>query len=364
MSEQIFAAPGRIEIGGNHTDHQHGRVLTAAINLKTICKAVINNLNIIKIDSAGFGRTKIDLNDLVPRSEEKGKPASLIRGVAAWLKSNGHNIGGFDGKISSSLPAGAGLSSSAAFEILIAKVLSGLYKLNISQRDMAIAGQYAESVYFGKPCGLMDQMASSFGGLMMIDFYDSENPLIRPIDIKFSGYEICVVNTGGSHADLTSDYTSVFEEMKNIAGYFGKSVLREVAPETFYKNIKGLRRFGDRAVLRAAHFFGENARVLKQANALEAENIDEFLKLVREAGISSLEYLQNVYSVSSPNRQGLTLALWLSEKVLGGEGAFRVHGGGFAGTILAFIPESLKTEYQQNMSNVFGENCCCFLKVV
>ena len=361
--EKVFSAPGRIEICGNHTDHQRGRVLAAAINLEITASAVATDTDKIRIKNKDFGDDEIDISCLEFRSEEIGTPASLVRGVAASFADKGYKIGGFDAEISSDIPIGAGLSSSAAFEVLICNIFKGLYGADISKMEIAKAGQYAENVYFGKPSGLMDQTASSFGGLNVIDFEDLDNPVITPIKTDFHGYKVCVVDTGGSHADLTSDYAACTREMKLIAKHFQKEHLRDVSESDFFAEIKKMRRLGDRAILRAIHFFGDHARVLKQAKALSDGDMNTFLELVIESGRSSLAYLQNVYSLNRQQDQGLTLALALSESILAGKGAWRVHGGGFAGTILAFIPNDMADEYSTKMSAVFGPKSCHFLKI-
>ena len=364
MQERMFYAPGRVEIGGNHTDHQRGRVIAAAINMETKCVAVVNKTGVVYIKSDGFDETVVDLTDLTPRESEKGTTAALVRGIAAWFSLNGHPIGGFDGRVTSDLPAGIGLSSSAAFEVLVGNVFKGLYNADVSTLDIALAGQFAENVYFGKPCGLMDQAASSFGGLTMFDFNDPQKPIVTPINInkKMDGYALCVVATGDSHADMTDDYAAIPAEMKAVANCFGKEDLRAVDANEFFKSIGKLRSVGDRAVLRAMHFFEENERVLRQAEALQRGDIPVFLRLVYESGFSSHNYLQNIFSPTNPKEQGLSLALALCEQLIRSEGAYRVHGGGFAGTVLAFVPVAVKEDFTNNMCNVFGENCCHFLK--
>ena len=363
MQERFFAAPGRVEIGGNHTDHQRGRVLAAAIDLETSCTAAENGTDIVNITSEGFGRVTVDLTDLAPREDEKDSPAALIRGVAAWFDQNGFAVGGFDGHVSSDVPVGAGLSSSAAFEVLIGNVFRSLFFADVTALDIALAGQYAENVYFGKPCGLMDQAASGFGGINMIDFNDPQKPVVMPVRAELDGYAMCVVETGGSHADLTADYAAIPNEMKAIAAYFGKDDLRAVDPEDFRCSIGVLRRVGDRALLRAIHFFDENERVTRQAVALEKGDLAEFMRLVTDSGRSSCMYLQNVYSPANTGEQGLSVALALCERVLGGEGAYRVHGGGFAGTVLAFVPEGSQETFAGSMADVFGYGCCHFMKI-
>ena len=360
---RYFSAPGRIEICGNHTDHQHGRVLAAAINLEATAVVQANDTTIIRVKSDGFKEEEIDISNLALHSDELETTTSLVRGIAAWFVKKGYPIGGFDAKISSTIPVGAGLSSSAAIEVLIGNILKGLFGADISKMEIAQAGKFAENVYFGKPCGLMDQTASSFGGMNIIDFKDVENPVVTPIKVDFHDYSICVVDTGGSHADLTPDYAACTTEMKAIANFFNKEYLRDVCQDEFYSSIKKLRHQGDRAILRAIHFYEDHERVLKQAEALTKGDMKTFLELVIESGHSSLAYLQNVYTPTRPQDQGLTIALALSEKILRGTGAWRVHGGGFAGTILAFVPHDKKDEYRDEMNAVFGDNSCHFLKI-
>ena len=360
---RYFSAPGRVEVGGNHTDHQRGRVLASAINLEASAAVTPNGTNVVRMKNAVYGSDEIDLSDLKFKSEEIGTPASLVRGVAAWFVENGYAIGGFDAEISSNIPLGAGLSSSAAIEVLIGNIFKGLFGADISRIEIAQAGQYAENIYFGKPCGLMDQAASSFGGLNLIDFHDPDKPIVTSVLAEFPGYSLCVVNTGGSHADLTPDYAACTREMKLIAKHFGKEFLRDVSEDEFFSSLASMRRLGDRALLRAIHFFGDNKRVLLQVDALEKGDMDTFLELVIESGRSSFAYLQNSYSPNNPQEQGLTLALALSERILAGCGAWRLHGGGFAGTILAFVPHDKKDVYRDKLSAVFGDGCCHFLEV-
>ena len=360
---RYFSAPGRVEIGGNHTDHQRGRVLAAAIDLSITAAVRLNGSNILRFSSDFLPKQEVDLTDLSVRPDEKGTSMAMVRGVAAWFHERGYPYGGFDAEISSNIPTGTGLSSSAAFEVLIGTIFKGLFGANISAMEIAQAGQFAENVYFGKPCGLMDQAASSFGGLNVFDFKDPQKPLATPIDAKLSGYVMCVVDTGGSHADLTPDYAACTNEMKAVAAHFGKMYLREVSEDVFYASIRELRYLGDRAILRAIHFFDDHKRVEKQATALENGDSKRFLDLITESGRSSFALLQNVFSTANPQEQSLTLALTLSERILADKGAWRVHGGGFAGTILAFVPEELKEEYQRQMEAVFGENCCHFLNI-
>jgi len=363
---RYFSAPGRVEIGGNHTDHQRGRVLAAAVGLEISAAAKPNGAGIVRLDyggSGGSGADEIDLGDLGARASEKGTSAALVRGVADWFVRNGYAIGGFDAVISSNIPVGAGLSSSAAFTVMVGNVFKGLFGADVTPIAIAQAGQFAENVHFGKPCGLMDQTASSFGGLNVIDFADPQSPAVAPVHAELPGYSMCVVDTGGSHADLTPDYAACTSEMKAVARHFGKDCLREVDADDFYSSVGGLRCLGDRAVLRAMHFFGENERVLEQAAALERGDLGAFFELIIESGRSSLALLQNVFSPAAPQQQGLSLALALSGRILAGAGAWRVHGGGFAGTILAFVPDGLKQEYSRQLGSVFGAGSCHYLDI-
>ena len=299
------------------------------------------------------------------RSEE-GTSAGLIRGVAARLKEEGYEIGGFEAYVTSDVLNGAGMSSSAAFEVLIGNILSGLYNEGkISPVLIAQAGQYAENVFFGKPCGLMDQMASSVGNLIFIDFADVKNPVIKKVNVNFEDFNhsLCIVDTKGSHADLTDEYAAIPEEMKRVAAYFGKEILKQVDKNEFYTNIPEIRKVaGDRAVLRAMHWFEETDRVIDQVNALEEENFEEFKKLIKSSGDSSFKYLQNVYSVKNLSRQEMAVGLALSDVILKGKGVSRVHGGGFAGTIQAFVPNDIVDIYKKNMEDIFGEDACHVLK--
>lgn len=363
----IYSAPGRSEIGGNHTDHQHGEVLAAAINRDAIAIVGRTEETCVKIVSEGYELIKIDLNELQAKKTEYGTTQALIRGVLAKTKECGYKIGGFQAYITSDVLVGAGLSSSAAFETLIGTILSYLYnQIRISPVKIAMIGQYAENVYFHKPCGLMDQTASSVGGLVHIDFRQPETPVVERIDFDLDkhGYSLCVTDTKGSHADLTPDYAAIPEEMKKVANYFGKEVLREVSQEEILSNIAALReRTGDRAVLRAIHFVCENERVQKEVRALQEDKFQEFLRLVKESGDSSYKYLQNVYTTQDVQHQGVSLALVISDMILGKRGVSRVHGGGFAGTIQAFVPNGQVIEYKEAMERVFGTDTCNILKI-
>ena len=363
---EIYSAPGRSEIGGNHTDHQCGRVLAASINLDAIAIVAKKESGIV-LKSEGYPMLNVSLADLLPTKEEEGTSAGLIRGVAARLKEEGYEIGGFEAYVTSDVLNGAGMSSSAAFEVLIGNILSGLYNEgNISPVLIAQAGQYAENVFFGKPCGLMDQMASSVGNLIFIDFADVKNPVIKKVNVNFEDFNhsLCIVDTKGSHADLTDEYAAIPEEMKRVAAYFGKEILKQVDKNEFYTNIPEIRKVaGDRAVLRAMHWFEETDRVIDQVNALEEENFEEFKKLIKSSGDSSFKYLQNVYSVKNLSRQEMAVGLALSDVILKGKGVSRVHGGGFAGTIQAFVPNDIVDIYKKNMEDIFGEDACHVLKI-
>lgn len=367
-SARFFSTPGRTEIGGNHTDHQHGRVLCASVDLDIIAIAAPNKEGMIRIQSEGFPHMdEISLTDLAPVEEERGHSASLIRGIAAAFHQKGCRIGGFDACTTSLVPKGSGLSSSAAFEVLVATILDCLWNEGrLSPLERAVIGQYAENNYFGKPSGLMDQCGCSVGGFIAIDFENPTQPDVRSIDLDFAstGHVLVITNTGGSHADLTDDYASIPRDMKAVASLFGCSVLREVDEKTFWDQLPACRgKVSDQALLRAIHFFQDNERVRQQADALQRHDFNSFLTLVRASGNSSIAQLQNVYSVKSPEEQPLSLALSLSEKILSGRGACRVHGGGFAGTIQAFVPYDLVDDYLGMMSRTFGQEAPCSLRI-
>ena len=362
------SAPGRSEIGGNHTDHNHGRVVAAAVDLDVAAAACCNGENAVRLKSKEYPEMDvIDLSDLSVHPEETGRSASLLRGICARVRELGYRVGGFNAYTSTRVLKGSGLSSSAAFEVLAVTIISHLFNDGkIDPVEVAKIAQYAENVYFGKPSGLLDQTASSVGGFTAIDFANPEKPAIEKIDFDISaqGYALCVVDTGGNHADLTGDYAGIPQEMKAAASFFGKKVLREVDPAEFEQNIAAVRKAcGDRAVLRAMHFFAENARAAMQRDALRSGDFQAFLKLVVESGRSSFQYLQNVYAPHNPAEQGLSVALALSEKLLDGCGAWRVHGGGFAGTIQAYVPFDLLETYRSRMEAVFGEGSSYVLSV-
>ena len=368
----ILSAPGRTEIGGNHTDHQRGRVLAAAVDLDIVCVASKNDLGTIRVTSEGYLQDETELDSPDPREHEKGKSASLTRGVSAWLKNHGYMTGGMDIYMTSAIPAGSGLSSSAAYEIAIGSLHSHLYNSGkIPPSQIARAGQHAENNYFGKPSGLMDQIACAAGGFVYIDFQNPDEPAIKPIEFDFasSGFTLCIVDTKGSHADLTSAYAAIPAEMRAVAALFGKEYLSEVDETGFYQDIKKARAIaGDRAILRAMHFFAENERVQRQAAALQNSKLDEFLQLVNESGESSQNCLQNIFA--RPEEQSLSIALAISKHILKNRsgtvrstGACRVHGGGFAGTIQAYIPNSLLLEYRSEIERIFGQNTCHALSI-
>ena len=363
----LFSAPGRSEVGGNHTDHQCGTVLAASINLDSVGVVRATNDNTIKIVSDNYSEIVISLDDVFFKQEEKETTTALIKGVLSGFINRKYKVGGFSAYITSDVLIGAGLSSSAAFETLIGTILSGLYNdMSISAIEIAIIGQYAENVYFGKPCGLMDQMACSVGNLVYIDFEDPKNPIVEKIefDMEKQGYSLCITDTKGSHANLTDEYAAVPKEMKLVAGYFGQDVLRGITVEDIMKNISNLRdECGDRSVLRALHFVNENKRVYKEVEALKNGDFKRFLNCVKLSGDSSYKYLQNVYSNNDVQCQNVSVALATSEEVLQENGVSRVHGGGFAGTIQAFVKNSYVEEYIKNMDLVFGEGSCSDLRI-
>ena len=363
----VFSAPGRTEVGGNHTDHQRGEVLAASINKDAIAVTAQADGKTVRVLADGFGMTEIDLDDLTLREEEKGSTAALIRGVLAGLKDSGFVLGGFDAYITSDVLIGAGLSSSAAFETLIGTIVSGLYNdMKIDPVTIAKTGQYAENVYFGKPCGLMDQMACSVGNLVHIDFEDPENPVVDKVDFDFSqtDYVLCITDTKGSHADLTDEYAAVPGEMKKIASLLGCDTLRSVTFEDIMDNIEMLRgNAGDRSVLRAIHFVNETRRAAEEADALRHNDTDSFIRLVKASGDSSFKYLQNVYTNKNVTVQNMSLALAVSDTILSSDEASRVHGGGFAGTIQAFVKKENAAMYQEHMDKVFGHGSCEILSI-
>lgn len=363
----FFSAPGRTEVGGNHTDHNAGRILAAAVDLDIVAAAAPNNENAIRMHSNGFPLDEIDLNDLSIRESERYSSTAIIRGVAARFQQLGYRVGGFDATAISSVPKGSGLSSSAAFEVLIGLILSHFY--NNGDLDpvlLAKIGQYAENEYFGKPCGLMDQTTSAVGGFVTIDFNDFENPIVKQVSSDFaaSGYSLVIVDTRGDHADLNDEYTALENEMKAVAHTLGGKVLREFNDHTVLNQIGYLRsRVSDRAILRALHFYGDDHRVVEQVRALEDNDFPRFLDLIIESGSSSWMYCQNVFAPYAVQKQELAIALAASQSYLEGRGAWRVHGGGFAGTIQAFIPNNILPGYIEMMENIFGTGACHPLRV-
>ena len=364
---KIFSAPGRSEIGGNHTDHQHGKVLACAINMDAIGIVKKVKDEEVRIISDGSEEIVVDITDLTIREEEKGSTLALIKGVLAGFQEKGYEIGGFSAYVTSDVLIGSGVSSSAAFETLIGAILSGLYnKMMVSAIEIAMIGQFAENVYFGKPCGLMDQMACSIGSLAYIDFLNPQKPYVEKIafDLEKYGYSLCITDTKGSHADLTDEYAAVPEEMKRVANYFCKEVLVDVSLDQLLANVAEMRKvLSDRCILRAIHFLGENERVEEEVAALKRGDIDAFLTNIQVSGNSSYKFLQNVYSVKNVYQQNVSLALALSETILGNNGVCRVHGGGFAGTMQAFVKNEYVKEYQTYMDQIFGKGSCSVLKI-
>ena len=365
--ERYFSAPGRTEIGGNHTDHQRGRVLAAAVNLDTRAAVRVNGTDTIRILSKGYPMSQVELSCLTPVESEINSTPALIRGVAARFAQLGCQVRGFDAYCESTVLPGSGLSSSAAYEVLIGTMINGLFfDGKVSQPEIAQIGQYAENVFFGKPCGLMDQMASAVGNLVTIDFFDKEHPVIEPVDFDFAscGHALCIIDSQASHADLTDEYAAIPGELKAVCAHFGKDVLSQIQEGDFYAQIPALRKeCGDRAVLRAIHFYQENARVPKQVAALKAGDFDAFLALVKQSGYSSYMYLQNVIPAGYKTHQDVAVSLALCEHYLNGRGAYRVHGGGFAGTVQAFVPFDLLDTFRAGIDAVLGEGACHVLSI-
>ena len=364
----LYSAPGRTEIGGNHTDHQHGRVLAGSVNIDMIAAAAPNTLNQLRVQSEGYDLCVIGLDDLAARKEEENTTLSLLRGECEAFRQRGAKLAGLDVYISSNVPKGSGVSSSAAFEVLIGVILNDCFMTDkVSPIEIAQIGQWAENVYFGKPCGLMDQMASSVGNIITIDFADPAHPDVEPVAVDFSkaGLALCILDSCADHADLTDEYAAVPAECRAVAAVCGGEVLRDVPFETFLAKLPECRRqCGDRAVLRAIHYFEENARTLAQRDALAAGDFAAFARLAEKSGHSSFECCQNVYCASSPKHQGLSAALAISQSILAGTGgAWRMQGGGFAGTIQAFVPDALIKRYCAAMEALFGPGCCYLLSL-
>ena len=363
----VFSAPGRTEIAGNHTDHQHGCVLAAAVNLETVADVCLNGSNMIRVQSKGYPAFEVSLDDLSVREEEKNTTAALIRGVASCFAEKGAKLEGFDAVVCSTVLPGSGLSSSAAFEVLFGTILNELFfNQKLSAIEIAQIGQYAENVYFGKPCGLMDQMASSVGSLVFIDFEDPAQPKVEKIsfDLAEAGFALCIIDSGADHADLTDEYAAIPAEMKQVCSFFGKEVLRQIPEDEFFAALPKLRgTVSDRAILRAMHIYEENQRVMDQVHALKKQNVDLFLELIKESGRSSWMYLQNITPTGAVMHQEVAVALALCKKLLGNKGAYRVHGGGFAGTVQAFVPVDLLPKFKAEIENVLGEGKCHVLSI-
>ena len=367
--EQVFhfSAPGRVELGGNHTDHQHGCVLAAAVDLETSADVRLTGGDTIRVLSEGYAPVEIALRDLAPRPEERGTTAALVRGVAAAFAARGAALRGFEVHVRSDVAPGSGLSSSAAFEVLLARVFNALFcGGRLDPIELAQIGQRAENLYFGKPCGLMDQLASSMGGLVYIDFADPAHPAAERVDFDFSrsGHALCIVSCGADHTNLTADYAAIPDELARVCAVFGKAYLREVDEEDFYRQLPAVRAAaGDRAALRAMHVYDENRRVRAEVQALRTGDFARFLALVNASGDSSWEYLQNITPSGAAARQDMALTLALCRRLLAGSGAVRVHGGGFAGTALAIVPEGRVPAFTAGLEQVLAPGCCRVLRV-
>lgn len=362
----ICSAPGRTELSGNHTDHQHGKVIAGAVNRETLAAVCENGTTEVHILSEGYPAFTVDLSSLEPDTNEYGKPSSIIRGVAARMHELGYTVKGFDAYITSEVLSGSGLSSSAAFEVLIGVIFNYYCDAKLDAPQIALMGQYAENKFFGKPCGLMDQMASSVGNIITIDFENPSKAIITPLafDFEESGYSLCIIDSGASHEDLTDEYAAITIELKDVCHVFGKEYLRDIPEEEFYQKIQEVRKeAGDRATLRAIHIYEENKRVEKQVEALQKNDFATFLQYVKESGMSSWRFLQNVIPTGNKEHQEVAFALALAEHLLKGKGACRVHGGGFAGTIQAFVPNEMVDEFRSGMDSVLGEGMCQVMKI-
>ena len=367
MPQSYFSAPGRTEISGNHTDHQRGRVLAGAVNLDTQAAVRVNGTDKIRIQSKGYPMCQVELSQLEPMESEINSTPALVRGVAARFVQLGCQVQGFDAYVESTVLPGSGLSSSAAYEVLVGTIINHLFfDAKVSQPEIAQIGQYAENVFFGKPCGLMDQTASAVGGLVTIDFADKDHPVIRPVDFDFSttGHALCIIDSRADHADLTDEYAAVTRELKEVSRFFGKEVITEIPEEEFYAGLSKLREVcPDRAVMRAIHEYNENRRVPQQVACLERGDFEGFLKLTKESGFSSWMYLQNVIPLGYVDQQAMAVALALCEHYLQGKGAYRVHGGGFAGTVQAFVPMEILESFRQGIDGALGEGACHVLDI-
>lgn len=363
----IFSAPGRTEIGGNHTDHQHGCVLAAAVNLETLAEVTLNDSDIIRVCSDGYQDVVVGLSDLSVRLSEINTTAALVRGVAAAFVQRGAELKGFNAVVHSTVLPGSGLSSSAAFEVLIGTICNELFfEGKLSAVEIAQIGQYAENVYFGKPSGLMDQMASSVGGMVYMDFSDPQEPKIEKIDVDLQnlGYTLCIVDSGANHSDLTDEYAAIPAELSQLCAFFGKQYLREICEVEFMHALPQLRAVvSDRAILRAIHIFQENKRVAQQAKALKNGDMETFLRLVSESGKSSWTYLQNISPAGAVQHQEMGIALAVCDMLLHGRGAYRVHGGGFAGTVQAFVPESMLNCFVSGVDAALGKGKCHIVRI-
>ena len=365
--QRYFSAPGRTEVSGNHTDHQRGRVLAGAVNLDTVAAVRLNGTDKIRIQSKGYPMCEVSLTELEPVASEINSTPALIRGVAARFVQMGCEVQGFDAYCESTVLPGSGLSSSAAYEVLIGTIINHMFfGGKVSQPEIAQIGQYAENVFFGKPCGLMDQTASAVGGLVTIDFADKDHPDIRPVNVDFGayGHALCIIDSRADHADLTDEYAAVTQELKAVCAHFGKEVITEIDEADFYAAIPALRETcGDRAVMRGIHEYNENRRVVKQVACLESGDFEGFLKLTKESGYSSWMYLQNVIPAGYVQQQAMAVALGLCEHYLNGRGAYRVHGGGFAGTVQAFVPHDLLDTFKAGIDAALGEGACLILNI-
>ena len=366
-AEALFSAPGRTELGGNHTDHQHGCVLAASVDLDILAAASPNHSSTIRIQSQGYPLIEVDLRQLTPIPEEQGTSAALVRGMAARMTEMGCPVSGLDAYMVSGVPGGSGLSSSAAFEVLVGTMLGEMFGAgSLSAVEIAKIGQYAENVYFGKPCGLMDQTASAVGGAVFIDFADPAHPSVEqvPLDPEAAGYALCILDSGADHADLTGEYAAITEELRAVCSCFGKAVLRDVPETEFFAALPQVRAAaGDRAVLRAMHVYAENRRAGDEARALKRRDFEAFLELVRQSGRSSALYLQNIVPTGSVRHQELLAAIALCEHILAGRGAVRVHGGGFGGTVQAYVPLDMLGQFRDSVNALLGQERCRVVRV-
>lgn len=362
----FYSAPGRTELSGNHTDHQHGKVLAAAVDLDIRAAVSFNNTNDIVIKSEGYQLFKVSLSDLSIKDNEAGTSISLVRGIASRFKELGKEIKGFNAYIKSNVRSGSGLSSSAAFEVLIGTIINDMNKINVSPIEIAKISQYAENKFFMKPSGLMDQMASAIGNCIYIDFKDSDNPIVEKIEYDFSSsdYTLCIIDSGADHSNLTHEYATITEDLKKVCSMFNKKWLREVDEKDFLLRMEEIeKQCGERAVKRAVHVFGENNRVEQQVFALKNNDFNRYLSLMNESGLSSWNNLQNVIPVSDPSNQDLANAIKESSKMLGQNGVCRVHGGGFAGTLQAFVKNDYVNEFKKSIESILGKDSCHILHI-